>query len=146
MGQNYKRTSHTIYDCSYHIVWVTKYRYQVLVGDIATRAIELIRQDCQELGVEIIRGVIGGGNHVHLQVTIPPYISVSKVVQKLKGRSSYKLISEYPEIKKRYWGRHFWAIGYFCKSTGNITDEDVSRYIASHGKRDDYGKFTVEQI
>ncbi|MEA1909739.1 MAG: IS200/IS605 family transposase [Patescibacteria group bacterium] len=143
MSTNYKRTSHTVYDNNYHLVWITKYRYQVLVGDIATRMVELTRQICQENNVEIIRGAIGDGNHVHIYVSIPPYISVSKVVQQVKGKTSRKIMQEYPELKKRYWGRHFWAVGYFSKTAGNVTDEEIKKYIESHGKDDKYGKFTI---
>ena len=145
MSSYYKRTSHTVYECNYHLVWVTKYRYQVLIGDIATRTVELTRQICQENNVEIIRGVIGDGNHIHIYVSIPPYISVSKVVQQIKGKTSRKIMQEFPELKKRYWGRHFWAVGYFCKTAGNVTDEVVKEYLDAHVKDDKYGNFTINQ-
>jgi len=92
----YKRGSHSVYDCNYHIVWVTKYRYPVLVGDIAVRARDLIRRICQDEGVEIIRGKVAK-DHIHIYVSIPPYISVSKVVQYLKGKTSRIIQQEYPE-------------------------------------------------
>lgn len=144
MGNYYRKTSHTIFECNYHIVWVTKYRYRVLVGDIATRLIELVRQICQENNIEIIRGVIGDGNHVHIYVSIPPYVSVSKAVQTIKGKTSRKIQQEFPELKNRYWGKHFWAIGYFCKTAGNVTDEMVKQYLENHGKDNNFGKFTIE--
>ena len=120
----YRRTSHSVYDCTYHIVWATKYRRSVLVGDIGYRLRDLIRQECDELNVEIIRGNVVR-DHVHLYVTIPPYLTVSKVVQRLKGRSSRKIQQEYPELRKQYWGRHFWAIGYFVRTSGNVTDKMI---------------------
>ena len=144
--QYYKKGSHTVYDCTYHIVWITKYRYSVLVGDIGVRVRDLIREQCKEYSVEIIRGKIGK-NHVHIYVSIPPYLSVSKVVQYLKGKTSRKIQQEFPELRKKYWGQHFWAVGYFARTTGNVTDEMIKNYIDNHQKenRDDkYGDFQVE--
>ena len=66
-----------------------------------------------------------------------PSLSVSSLVKKLKGRSSRKLQQEFPELNKKYWGRHFWAIGYGCWSTGNITDEMVNEYLEHHRKPND---------
>jgi len=80
--QYYKKTSHTIYDCTYHIVWVTKYRYKVLIGDIGRRAKDLVQGICQDNGVEILKGKVAS-NHVHIYVSVPPYQSISKVVQYL---------------------------------------------------------------
>ena len=143
MSNYYQRTSHTVFNNNYHLVWITKYRYQVLVGDIAVRMITIIRQICQENSIEIIRGAIGEGNHIHLYVSIPPYLSVSKAIQQIKGKSSRKIMQEFPELKKKYWGRHFWAVGYFSKTSGNVTDEEIKRYIESHGKDAKYGQFTI---
>ena len=123
-------------------MWVTKYRYPVLVGDIATRTRDLVRRICQDEGVEIIRGKVAKD---HIYVTIPPYHSVSRVVQYLKGKTSRKIQQEYPELKKRYWGRHLWAIGYFVRTSGNVTDGMIKQYIEQHGKEDDkFGDFEVE--
>ena len=76
----YKKTSHTVYDCTYHIVWVTKYRYKVLVGDIGRRVKHLTQEICKDNGVEILRGKVAS-NHVHIYVSVPPYQSISKVMQ-----------------------------------------------------------------
>lgn len=142
--QYYKKTSHTIYDCTYHIVWVTKYRYNVLVGDIGERAKHLIQQICCDNNVEIIRGKIAS-NHVHIYVSIPPYQSVSKLVQYLKGKSSRKIQQEFPELRKRYWGKHLWAVGYFVRTAGNVTDKMIKDYIDGHELRENkFGDFQVE--
>ncbi len=85
--QYYKKLSHTVYDCTYHIVWVTKYRYNILVGDIGRRVKDLIQEICKNNGVEILRGKIAS-NHVHIYVSVPSYQSISKGVQYLKGKSS----------------------------------------------------------
>ena len=76
----------------------------------------------------IIKGSIGK-EHVHMLVSCPPNISVSKLVQLIKGKSSRILLNEYKELKKRYWGQHLWSVGYFCRSVGDITDKIIKEYI-----------------
>ena len=141
--QYYRKTSHTSYDCTYHVVWITKYRYPVLIGDIGTRVRNLVREICQEHQVEIIRGRVAK-EHVHIYISIPPYLSVSKLVQAVKGKTSRKIQMEFPELKKRYWGQHLWAIGYFVRTSGNVTDEIIKQYIQHHGQDDQFGNFKVE--
>ena len=115
----------------FHIVWATKYRYKVLQGDIRERARTIIKQTCAELGVEIVDGVLAK-DHVHMFLSVPPKHSISDVMQRIKGRSSRRLQQEFPVLKKRYWGRLFWARGYFCSTSGNITDELVLQYLQKH--------------
>lgn len=124
----YRKGAHTVYDIKYHLVWVTKYRYKVLRGEIGIRARELIRQICVAREIVIIKGHIGP-DHVHLFVSAPPRLSVSQIMQYIKGKSSYQLQQEYPTLKKRYWGQHIWARGYFCASSGTVTDEMIKAYI-----------------
>ncbi len=126
----YRKTAHSVYDLKYHIVWITKYRKPVLQGQIAVRVRELIRQTCATLDVYIVSGHVSK-DHVHLLLSIPPNRSVSEVVQRLKGRSSRLLLEEYTELRRQFWGRHFWARGYFAASTGNVTDEIIKQYIES---------------
>jgi len=123
-----RKGGHTQYDIQFYIVWTTKYRYKVLVDKIAVRMRELIRQGCEARGVKIIRGSVSK-NHIHILVSCPPSISVSKLVQYLKGRSSKIIQEEFPTLRKRYWGQHLWGIGYFCRSVGTITDEIIKAYI-----------------
>ena len=125
---NYRKTSHSIYDIKYHIVWITKYRKPVMVGSIAKRLQEILRQICFQNEVQILAGHISK-DHVHMLVSVPPHLSASKIVQYMKGSSSHKLQKEYKELNKQYWGRHLWARGYFVASTGNITDEIIAEYI-----------------
>ena len=114
-----------------HIVWVTKYRYHVLVGDIKTRCRELIIQVCEAEDIVIIEGVVSK-DHVHMLIEYPPKLSISEIVKRMKGRTSRLLQQEFPAIKKRYWGQHFWAVGYGVWSTGNITNEIVVKYLEHH--------------
>ena len=105
-----RKSSHVQYDIEYHIVWTTKYRYKVLRGRIAERARELIRQSCNSMNVNILKGAIGK-DHIHILVSCPPSLAVSKLVQLLKGKTSRVLLSENKELKRRYWGQHLWSSG-----------------------------------
>jgi len=132
----YRRGSHSIFQLHIHLVWCTKYRKKVLKDDVGVRVRELCRQISSDMGVEILSGVVAK-DHVHVLASIPPQVSVSKLIQKLKGKSSYKLQREFKSLRKQYWGQRMWARGYFACSTGNITDEMVKDYIENHAERDD---------
>ena len=138
---DYRKGPHTVYDIKYHLVWVTKYRYKVMKGDVALRVRDLIRKIVERNDVRIIRGHVSQ-DHVHLFVSAPPQLSVSKLMQYVKGKSSRRLQEEYPSLGKRYWGRHLWARGYFCATSGTVTDEMIEAYLEKHsGTPDD--TFTV---
>ena len=126
--QNYRKTSHSVYDLKYHLVWITKYRKQVLTGVVAERRRELIREICKANDIQIIKGHVSK-DHVHMFLSVPPYISVSKLVQMIKGKTSRKMLSEFKPLQQKFWGRHLWARGYFVASSGNITDEVIIEYI-----------------
>lgn len=125
---SYRKTSHSVYDLKYHIVWITKYRKPILRGVVGKRVRELVRQTCASLDVYIEKGHIGK-DHVHLLVSVPPKIAVSELVKRLEGRSSRKMLQENAELRREFWGQHLWARGYFAASTGNVTDEIVAEYI-----------------
>ena len=130
----YRKTSHSVYDLKYHLVWITKYRKPVLRGEIGRRVRDLIRQTCVQLDVQILSGAVQP-DHVHLLVSVPPKISVSGLMQRIKGRSSRKIMEEYNEMRRQFWGRHFWARGYFAASSGNVTDEMIKQYIEQQGDK-----------
>jgi len=113
---------------------VTKYRFKVLRGDIRLRLREIIRQTCAEMGVSIEPGVLSS-DHVHMFVSIPPHLALLTVMQRIKGRSSRKIQMEFPDLRKRYWGRRFWARGYFSTTSGNVTDDIILQYLELHSKR-----------
>jgi len=140
---NYKHGSHTVYDLRYHIVWITKYRYHVMVGDIAVKCRDYIREICKARDVEILSGKVGK-DHVHMYISMPPFLSVSKVVQYIKGKSSRKLLSEYKDLQRRYWGQHLWARGYFVTSVGEINDEVIRKYIEGQHEHHDDAEFTID--
>ena len=126
----YKKLSHVIYKCDYHIVWVPKYRFRILKGSIKDLLGQDIRMLCewkqcdiQELSIQ--------EDHVHLLVSIPPKVSVSKLMGTLKGKLAIKLFKSYPKLRQKpYWGNHFWARGYFVSTVG--LNEDMIRKYVQH--------------
>ena len=141
----YRIASHTVFDIKLHIAWITKYRKKVIKGDIAVRIRELIRRICIENKVEIIKGAISV-DHIHMIVSISPNISVSKLMQKIKGTTSHKMQMQYPSLRKIYWGRHFWARGYFCVSIGNVSEKMIKEYIEHHFDGDEKeDSFRIEE-
>ena len=131
--RSYRKSSHSIHDLKVHLVWITKYRYKVLTPDIGVRVRDIIRQICDSKDIVIIKGAVSQ-DHVHVYVSYPPKISVSDMVKFFKGRSSKKIQEEFPQLSKRYWGKHFWGIGYAAFSSGHVTDEMIKNYLKNHKK------------
>ena len=134
----YSSGAHTRFYHRFHVVWVTKYRYKVMHGAMRERLREIIRQTCAEMGVHIVKGCLAR-DHVHMFLSVPPHLAISKVMQRIKGRSSRRIQMEFPELRKRYWGRRFWARGYFSTTSGNVTDDIILQYLELHSKRDATG-------
>ncbi len=128
--RRYKIGAHTKTDLKVHLVWIPKYRKRVLTGQVAIRARDMLRQIAIEHELEIITGKVAV-DHVHMFVAYRPTQNISKIMQWLKGISSRILLSDFPHLRKQFWGRHFWARGYLAVSSGNITDEMVQEYIES---------------
>ena len=142
----YSKTSHTVFYHRFHIVWITKYRYRVLEGNLRIRVREIIAQVAEEMNIRIVNGVLSA-DHVHIFADIPPHISVSEFVKIAKGRSSRKIQMEFPDIRKKYWGCHFWARGFFSSTSGNVTDDMINEYINNHSdahKSDNIGNISLE--
>ena len=139
----YRYGSHTVYKIEYHFVFVTKYRYKVLTGDVGLKIRELIRQTCETFEIEIVKGAVSK-DHVHLLVSAPPNLAPSEIMRRIKGRSANKLFETFPELKKRYWGGHFWARGYFCVTAGTVTKEMIEKYIEHHFEPKIDDSFQVE--
>ena len=131
--QFYRTASHNRYDIKLHFVWITKYRRQILTEEVAVRVRELVREICLANEVQILKGHISR-DHVHLFVSAPPSISASKLMQYIKGKTSRKVLMEFPHLRKKYWGGHIWGRGYFVASSGNVTDEVIMEYIESQDK------------
>lgn len=133
---------HSAYSIHLHLVWVTKYRKAALAGAVGVRVRDLIREVCGTHDVLTIRGHVSR-DHVHLRVPIPPQVAVRRLVQRLKGKTAYKLLQEFAHLRKEFWGRHLWARGYFFRGSGQVTDEVVREYIENPGRGGD-GEFRVE--
>jgi putative transposase len=126
--RRYHLGAHTKSDLKVHLIWIPKYRKKVLAGPVAVRARDVLRQIALEHELDIITGKVAS-DHVHMFISYRPSQDVSKIVQWLKGISSRILLSEFPHLKKQFWGRHLWARGYLAVSSGNITDEMIQQYI-----------------
>ena len=140
---DYRYGSHTVFKIEYHFVWVTKYRYQVLKGDIALRVRELVKQTCEAFEIRIVKGVVSK-DPVHILVSAPPTLAPSEIMRRIKGRTSSKLFEEFPVLKKRYWGQHFWARGYFCATVGEMTESMIKDYLDHHFEPGTTKDFEIE--
>ena len=126
--RRYRLGAHTKTDLKVHLIWIPKYRKKVLVGPVALRARDLLRQIAMEHELEVFSGKVAI-DHVHMFIGYRPTQSISKMVQWLKGTSSRVLLQEFAHLRKQFWGRHFWARGYLAVSSGNVTDEMIQAYI-----------------
>jgi putative transposase len=124
----YKKLSHVVYKCDYHIVWVPKYRFRILTGEIKQMIEEDIKMLCAWKKCEVLEMSVQN-DHIHVVLSIPPKVSVSELMGTLKGKLAIKLFKSYPKMKKKpYWGNHFWARGYFVSTVG-IDEELIKRYV-----------------
>ena len=129
----FRKTSHVLWHCQYHIVWVPKYRFRVLTGPLAQEVYECIQVFCGQLGSEVIELNVQV-DHVHLLVMNPPKVSLSTLMGILKGRSAIRVFKKFPYLKQRpYWGNHFWAQGYCVDSVG--LDSDMIRKYVQYQER-----------
>ena len=112
-------------------------------GDVSLRVRELVRQACEAFEIKILSGVVSK-DHVHIVISAPPNMAPSEIMRKVKGRSARKLFEEFPELKKRYWGKHFWARGYFCVTVGQMTEEMIKNYLEHHFEANPNDNFKTE--
>ena len=131
--EGYNRSSHAVYRCEYHFVWVPKYRYHVLVKEVKPRLKEILVELCSWLDITIIEGAICS-DHVHMYLSVPPKHSPSDVMKILKGKSAERLREEFPELRRKYWGMHIWARGYFVSTVG--IDRDVIKNYVKEQQED----------
>ncbi|MGR5864101.1 IS200/IS605 family transposase [Bacillus cereus] len=134
---NYKTGSHSVYEMKYHFVWVTKYRYHILTGEIAHRVEKSYGSVVLTRDITIIKGSVGK-DHINLLLSCPPTIAPSKIIQYLKGRSSRLLQQEYSQLKRDIGVNILWARGYFCATVGAVNEETIRKYIeGQQGEHDD---------
>ena len=129
-----QKLAHTVWECKYHVVWCPKYRFRILNGELGKSLRAIIRQLCEWKQIEILAGNVQI-DHIHLVISFPPKYSVAEVIGFLKGKSAIKLFDRHMDLKKRYWGRHFWAKGY-CVSTVGLNEEQIKKYVIWQMNRD----------
>ena len=139
--RRYRKGAHSTHDLKVHLVWCTKYRHKALQQDVACRIRDLLRQICEANDIQIVKGHVSKA-HIHLYVSYPPKLSVSEMIKRLKERSSKMIQAEFPELGAKFWGRHFWGIGYAAFSSGTVTDQTIQEYLERHIDKDD--GFTVD--
>ena len=122
-----KKLSHTVYECKYHVVWCPKYRFRVMDGRIRYFVRDALRRLCSWKKIEIIEGNVQK-DHIHLVLDIAPNKSVSSTVGYLKGKSAINIFNRFYDLRKKYWGMHFWAKGY-CVSTIGLDEERIKKYV-----------------
>lgn len=131
----FKKLSHTIYECKYHVVYCPKYRYRIFAGDVAEYTRQQISVLCKQKELVEVMELSVMQDHIHMVISIPPKYAVSEIMGYLKGKLSLRLFQKYESIGKRYWGRHLWSRGY-CVSTVGLTEELIRRYVRHQEKVD----------
>ena len=124
----FRKLSHAIWHCQYHIVWVPKYRLRILAGKIKSEAETCIRTFVDQQKAEVVELNVQH-DHVHLIAMVPPKVSISNFVGTVKGRTAIRVFNKFQSLKtKPYWGNHFWANGY-CVDTVGLDAEMIRKYV-----------------
>ena len=131
----FRKLTHTIYECKYHIVFCPKYRFRVLKDEVAEFVKHQLYYLCKQKDMLEILELNIQHDHVHMVISIPPKYAVSSIMGFLKGKLTIQLFRHYEEMGKRYWGRHFWSRG-FCVSTVGLNEEQIRKYVKWQGKKD----------
>jgi putative transposase len=131
----FRKLSHTIWFCQYHIVWTPTYRFRILRGRLVAEVESCIRAFCQHQRAEVLELSIPL-DHVHLLVVVPPKISISNFVGTAKGRTAIRVLNKFKQLKQKpYWGNHFWARGY-CVDTVGLDSEKIRKYVKYQEERE----------
>mgnify|MGYP001025338923 CR=1 FL=1 len=129
MTREFKKLSHSLYECKYHIVFCPKYRYRVLTEEVTSYVKQEIYRLCNEKAdVEVLEANVQA-DHIHLVMVIPPKYAISQLMGYLKGKLALRVLSRYPKLRKRYWGNHLWSRGY-CVTTIGLDEDKIRRYVA----------------
>ena len=135
MTQRFKRLSHSIYECKYHVVFCPKYRYRIFKDEIGENTKQQIYRLCQQKELVEVLELKVQPDHIHLVVSIPPKYAVSGFMGYLKGKLALRLFQQYEHLGRRYWGRHLWSRGY-CVSTVGLDEEQIRKYVKWQEKRE----------
>ena len=128
------KTAHSTYRCEYHIVFAPKYRRQIVYGQIKKDIGEIIRKLCNEKKVEIIEAE-ACPNHIHMLVSIPPYLSIAQFVGFLKSKSTLMIFDRHANLKYKYGSRSFWCRGYYVDTVGK-NERIIQEYIKNQLQED----------
>lgn len=126
--------AHSVYQHQYHLVWGTKYRRKYLTRYVKEEFLTLLYTLVGKYPTLYIQAVNTGSDHVHLQIEIPPDISVSRVVQRIKAHTSLHLKKKFKFIRKTYLDNSIWSVGYFSSTIG-LNETQVKFYIAHQAKQ-----------
>lgn len=135
MTHQFKKLSHSIYECKYHIVFCPKYRYRIFKDDVAEYTKQQIYRLCQQKELVEIMELNIQPDHVHLVVSIPPKYAVSDIMGYVKGKIAIRLFNRYEKLGRKYWGRHLWSRGY-CVSTIGLDEEKIRKYVKWQEKKE----------
>ena len=135
MSKRFKKLSHTLYECKYHIVYCPKYRYRIFKDEIAEYCKGQIYLLCRQKELVELLELNVGQDHIHMVMSIPPKYSVSSIMGYLKGKLALRLFQRYEKLGKRYWGRHLWSRGY-CISTVGLDEKQIREYVKWQEKRE----------
>jgi putative transposase len=139
----FKKLSHTIYECKYHVVWIPKYRYRVMTGEVQGYVQNQLRRLCDWKKLEVIELNVRP-EHVHIVLWIPPNMAVSQVAGFMKGKTALRIMDKFPSLRKRYWTKHFWSPGY-CATTIGLDEEMIQQYVRWQQKKDQAEEQNVQQ-
>ena len=135
MTHEFKKLSHSIYECKYHIVFCPKYRYRIFKDEVAEYTKQQIYRLCQQKELVEVLDLNVQPDHVHLVVSIPPKYAVSDFMGYVKGKMAIRLFNRYEKLGRKYWGRHLWSRGY-CVSTIGLDEEKVRKYVKWQEKKE----------
>lgn len=130
-----KSIAHTRWNCTYHIVFIPKYRRRIMYGELKRDVAEIIKKLCEMKQVELIDGRVCK-DHIHMYVAIPPKLSVSEFMSYLKGKSALMVFDRHPEYRTKWGDRSFWARGYYVATVGNVNEETILNYIKEQEEND----------
>ena len=131
----FKKLTHTIFECKYHIIFCPKYRFKIFKDEMVEYARKEIYQLCKQKDLIEVLELNIQPDHIHLVISIPPKYSISSMMGYLKGKLSLKLFDRYEKLGKRYWGRHLWSRGY-CVSTIGLNEEQIRKYVKWQEKKE----------
>jgi putative transposase len=135
LNKRFKKLSHTIYECKYHIVFCSKYRYRIFRGEIGEYAKQEVYVLCKQKDMVEVMELNVLEDHIHLVISIPPKSAVSSLMGYLKGKLSIKLFQRYERLGKRFWGQHLWTRG-FCVSTVGLDEDKIRKYVKWQEKKE----------